>query len=101
MRYYDPLYDIEWTLPPFIEKIVHTKEMARLRNIVQGIMPNNLNVLGPLPSRFQHGMGVCFLAQEVVRNNRDKLGGFDMLLPISALLHDAGNPPFSHLSEPF
>ncbi len=100
MLYYDTLYG-EWELPKVIEELVHTKEMARLRNIVQGTLPNNLNILGPLPSRFQHGMGVCYLAQEILKKNQKIKKDFSMLLPVSGLLHDAGNPPFSHLSEPF
>lgn len=101
VKYYDNLYDIEWELPEIIEKIVHTKEMIRLRNIVQGVIPNDLNPMGPLPSRFQHGMGVCYLAQEVLKQNPNVSKDSGMLLPVCALLHDAGNPPFSHLSEPF
>ena len=102
MRYYDALYNVEWELPKIVEKIIHTKEMARLRNITQGIMPNNLNVRGPLPSRFQHSMGVCILAKEVLNQNPKLFeNGSSNLLTVSALLHDAGNPPFSHLSEPF
>src|SRR3989338_4475480 len=100
MRYYDAFYG-EWELPEIVERIIHTKEMARLRNIVQGTLPNNLNVLGPFPSRFQHSMGVCYLAQEVLKQNSNVLKDFGMLLLVSALLHDGGNPPFSHLSEPF
>lgn len=99
MIYRDLLYG-NWELPHSIEKLVHTKEMARLRNISMSVMPNNLIVSGPIPSRFQHGMGVCFLAT-LVSDRNPNLSEYEMLLPVSALLHDAGNPPFSHLSEPF
>ncbi len=99
MLYCDLLYGT-WKLPPAIEKLAHTKEMARLRNITQSTLPNNLIVEGALPSRFHHGLGVCHLAQIVVNNNRD-LKEYKTLLPVAALLHDAGNPPFSHTSEHF
>ncbi|MEX1064244.1 MAG: HD domain-containing protein [Candidatus Paceibacterota bacterium] len=72
--------------------------MVRLREITQSVLPNCLIHNGPIPSRFQHSMGVCYLAEKVLENYLSEYGH---LLPIAALLHDAGNPPFSHLSEPF
>lgn len=101
MRYPDRLYG-EWKLPRIVERIIHTKEMARSRNIAQSNIPNILSPYGPIPSRFQHGMGVCFLANQAIRANAHMLSEREQaLLLVSALLHDTGNPPFSHLSEPF
>ncbi len=74
--------------------------MVRLRKITQSVMPNYLIPDGPIPSRFQHGMGVYYLATKVLENNRS-LKYFNLILPIAGLLHDAGNPPLSHLGEHF
>lgn len=64
MLWRDPLYG-DWELPDFIEDLVHTSEMARLRGITQDVLPNRL-----LPycmhSRFEHGLGVCFLAFKIL-----------------------------------
>ncbi|MFY9461989.1 MAG: hypothetical protein WAP51_02185 [Candidatus Sungiibacteriota bacterium] len=99
MTYCDPFYG-EWELPPAIEKLVHTKEMVRLRNITQSVMPNSLMPCGTIPSRFHHGLGACFLSTILLKAN-PALKDYEALLPVAALLHDAGNPPFSHLSEYF
>lgn len=99
MVYRDPLYG-EWELPSFLEKIIHTKEMARLRNIAQAVMPNALMPYGTIPSRFHHGLGAAFLAMIVLKNN-PALAEYKKIFPVAALLHDAGSPPFSHLSEHF
>ena len=99
MQYRDVLYG-PWELPEVIEKLMRTKQMARLRNITQSTLPNGLIVEGPMPSRFHHGLGVCYLASLVVRHNQ-ALSDYKGLLLVAALLHDAGNPPFSHLSEHF
>lgn len=100
MRYYDVLYG-EWDLPAVIEDIVKTPEMNRLRHITQAVMPNNLMTYGGVPSRFHHGMGVCYLMSLVIKNNARHFGHIAPLLLSAALLHDAGNSPFSHLGEHF
>lgn len=99
MRYNDPLYG-EWELPECIERLVHTEEMVRMRGITQAVIPNRLMPFGPFPSRFEHGLGVCLLAELVLKKN-PHLKDYEVLLPAAALLHDAGNPPFAHLSEHF
>src|SRR3989338_9730345 len=99
MIYKDVLYG-EWELPEFLKKISQTKEMARLRGITQSSIPNTMNPCGAIPSRFHHGLGVAYLATKVSEKN-PQISDYAVLLRASALLHDAGNPPFSHLSEPF
>ena len=100
MPYYDPLYG-EWNPPPIVEALIHTPLMARLRRITQSVLPNELIPDGPIPSRFQHCMGAAYLATRVVEENPHLPEDIKTLLPVAAVLHDAGNPPFSHLSEPF
>lgn len=100
MKYYDVLYG-EWELPPIIEDLCQTKEMNRLRHITQAVAPNNVMPYGFIPSRFHHGMGVCYLIFRVLKNNARHFGHIAPLLLSAALLHDAGNSPFSHLGEHF
>ncbi len=99
MKHKDTLYG-DWELPVFIKRLVTTKEMVRLRNITQAVLPNDFMPYGPIPSRFQHGLGVARLSMAVLENN-PQLSDFNVLLPVAALLHDAGNPPLSHLGEHF
>ncbi len=97
MNYRDFLYG-DWELPDYIEALVHTKEMMRLRNISQDVLPHFLLPCA-IPNRFQHSMGVCHAANLVMAHN-PCLGEYEKrLLLISALLHDAGNTPFSHVGE--
>jgi len=100
MRYRDLLYG-EWELPEIIERLVETPEMARLRGITQDSVPNCLNMYGPMPNRFQHDLGVAYLASHVFLGNLHLVEEYSHLLPAAALLHDAGSPPFSHMGEYF
>ncbi|MDO8482489.1 MAG: hypothetical protein Q7S86_01560 [bacterium] len=99
MIYKDLLYG-SWELPDFIERLVHTTEMVRLRKISQVVLPNSIYPFGPMASRFQHGLGVCRLAMLVMENNPE-LSEYTKKLPVAGLLHDAGNPALSHLAEYF
>ncbi|MEK7561024.1 MAG: HD domain-containing protein [Patescibacteria group bacterium] len=100
MRYWDPLYG-EWELPEILARLARTREMQRLRGITQSDLPNFLLLRGPMPSRFQHGLGVAYLACLLFAHNRHLVDEYLPLLPAAALLHDAGSPPFSHLGEHF
>lgn len=99
MKHQDTLYG-EWELPDFLKQLITTREMVRLRNIAQSVLPNDLMPYGPIPSRFQHGLGVARLSMAVLENN-PQLSDYQTLLPAASLLHDAGNPPLSHLGEHF
>ena len=99
MFYKDPLYGY-WELPDFIEELLHTKELVRLRKISQVCLPNSFTLRGPMPNRTQHGLGVCRLSMCVLENNPN-LEKYKRVLPIAAILHDAGNSALSHLGEHF
>jgi len=99
MEYFDHLYG-KWTPPQFLQRLIQTREMARVRKISQSVTPNNLNPRGPIPNRFQHGMGVAFLGLRVLESNPE-LADYGILLPVACLYHDAGNSALSHLAEPF
>lgn len=98
MRYRDRLYG-EYELPDFIGELAATSEIQRLKDVSQDVLPQSF-IKWNVPSRFEHSMGVVKLGMEVLNNNPGIASVGDLLL-VSALLHDAGNPPLSHLAEPF
>lgn len=100
MYHHDVLYG-SWEVPSIIEDLIHTKESARMRRISQSTIPHAISPKGPMANRFEHGMGVAFLAEKAIGQNEKIDEKNANLLRASALLHDAGNPPFSHLSEYF
>lgn len=98
MYWRDPLYGV-YKFPSFISDIFKTKGFNRLRGISQDVLPNEFLPFR-VPSRHEHCFGVCCLMFEVLEKNPE-LKDLEILLPVAALLHDAGNPPLSHLSERF
>ena len=98
MRYADTLYG-EFEVPEYIGRLMETETMTRLNHVLQDMLPHGV-MPWQVPSRFEHCVGVMRLAMEVVKHN-PRLADHEPLLLVSALLHDAGNPAFSHLSEPF
>jgi len=98
MMYQDTLYGT-FKVPDFIEELAATPYLQRLHRVSQDTLPMFM-VAHPTPSRFEHSMGVMRLGMEILKHNPDLLGDQKLILA-SALLHDAGNPPFSHLAEPF
>ncbi len=94
----DPYYGEIEIAPQFIP-LISSELGNRARNITMGTVPNWLMPLGPLPNRFQHGLGVYHLAQIVAENNELESERANLLCAAS-LMHDWGNPPFAHLSEP-
>lgn len=100
MEWHDALYG-SWHLPEVVERLVLTDRAIRMHDITQSVMPNPFLPYGPIPSRFAHGLGVCRLAVEVLAEHPELTDRYGDLLPVAAFLHDAGSPPFSHLTEPF
>lgn len=102
IKHRDPLYGVEWSLPEVISRLLETKLCVRYRNITQSASPASMIAMGALPSRCLHGLGVAYLAELVLEKNSKLLPiDFRKHFMTAAFLHDAGNPPFSHLSEPF
>ena len=100
MRILDQLYG-PWELPEVLAQLMQTKTAERMRDISMSVKPNELLIYGPLPSRCQHGLGAARLAQVVLEANPALSDHKRNLLLASAFLHDAGNPPFAHMAEPF
>lgn len=88
----DPIHGIikieEWML-----KIIDTPQFQRLRRIKQ-LGFANLVYPGANHTRFEHSIGVAYLAEKI----REKLDLEDDVVA-AALIHDIGHAPFSHCSE--
>lgn len=97
MIYQDDLYGVIWELPPIAEHLMKTKEVSRLERVSLGVLPAGMNPF-PLTNRFLHSMGVCYLAYLVLEQNPMFETHRNLFLAAS-LLHDAGSPGLSHLTE--
>lgn len=84
-------------LNEFEVKVMDEPQFQRLRRIKQlGLI--NLIYPGANHSRFEHSIGTMHLASKLA--NHLELSEEDIdLVRISALLHDIGHGPFSHVSE--
>lgn len=90
----DPIHGyIEIT--PYIEKLLDTGVVQRLRNVKQ-LGWTNLVYPGANHTRFEHSLGTYYLAsrlgQALSEEERREI-------EIAALLHDVGHGPYSHDSE--
>lgn len=99
VNFFDPLYGHikiwKWLLPLF-----HTKLAQRAREITMGTVPNQFRQTGYLPSRFHHGIGVAYLADQVRLKNSIRGDEYEVRLQyVAGLMHDWGNSPFAHLVE--
>lgn len=91
-------------LPDICIKIINTIEFQRLREIYQlgacyYVFP------GACHKRFEHSIGVCYLAGELISNIKEKQPELEIdnrvieLVQIAGLCHDLGHGPFSHLFD--
>lgn len=98
MRYQDIVYgSIE--IPDDVVDLFQTDLLLRLRGISQDSMPAEYLPSCTVPNRFQHGIGVWWLATRLTK--KPEFAHLARILPIAGLLHDAGNTPFSHVGEVF
>jgi len=104
----DPIHDLIRIECPFAVEVINSQPMQRLRR-VKHLGLAHLVYPGAEHSRFSHSLGVFHLAQlamETMNQNMRALGkegGFSetqkTLVRLTALLHDVGHGPFSHMFE--
>jgi HD superfamily phosphohydrolase len=98
MKYLDPLYG-QIAIDSKKLKLFQTRALARLRDISLSAVPPLALPSGNIASRFEHSVGVSFLAE--ILSQRKDFKSQSKNLFLASLLHDAGSPPFSHVTEPF
>ncbi|MGL4669868.1 MAG: HD domain-containing protein [Methanobacteriaceae archaeon] len=82
----------------FEKEVLDSPQLQRLRHIKQlGLI--SLVYPGANHSRFEHSIGTMYLASKIANHLNLDEDEKDMVR-ISALLHDTGHGPFSHVSEP-
>lgn len=92
-------------LEPLFLKFIDTEEFQRLRDLKQlGLA--DMVFPGAVHTRFEHSLGVYWLAGQAVHKLRTDQGSelgidpFDIrTVKLAGLLHDVGHGPFSHLFE--
>jgi HD superfamily phosphohydrolase len=90
-------------------QIIDTPEFQRLRRIKQmGV--NHYVYPGTVHTRFEHSIGVCYIAGEFIRKLQhddvneeiiEILEEHELNVKIAALCHDLGHGPFSHVYDSF
>ncbi|MDV3205381.1 MAG: HD domain-containing protein [Weeping tea tree witches'-broom phytoplasma] len=101
----DPIYGYIFFDYVFLEELINTSFFQRLRRIRQlGCV--NIVFPGAEHSRFTHSLGVYELARRFLENNRFQLAKAmvfsfrdELILLVSALLHDVGHGSYSHVFE--
>ncbi len=84
-----------------IVDLIDTKEFQRLRRIHQ-LGVTNFTFQGAEGSRFCHSVGVMHVASKLIEHLEDKgeeMRDLRALILASALLHDVGHGPYSHVTE--
>ncbi|EOY00448.1 HD domain-containing metal-dependent phosphohydrolase family protein isoform 2 [Theobroma cacao] len=92
-------------LDPFFLKLVDTEQFQRLRDLKQ-LGLTHMVYPGAVHSRFEHSLGVYWLAGEAVHTIKAHQGSEINIerndirtVKLAGLLHDVGHGPFSHLFE--
>jgi hypothetical protein len=100
MIIHDPLYGC-FAIPEYLTRLVVTPEVRRLSQISLVNTPSpSLPALGEI-RRYSHTLGVLYLCQTCRSSQHSSQYSEDewRALEASALVHDAGTPPFAHLLE--
>ncbi|CAF3733659.1 unnamed protein product [Rotaria sp. Silwood1] len=99
----DPIHgsiELHWLLV----KIIDTPEFQRLRRLKQ-LGASYYVYPGACHQRFEHSIGTCYLAGELLMHLRQKQPELNitekdsLCVQMAALCHDLGHGPFSHMFE--
>jgi len=91
-------------IPDYCVDIIDTVEFQRLRNLKQ-LGFTNYVFSGATHSRFEHSIGVCYIAGEWAKHLQNKhpelmiVNAEIAMVQIAGLIHDLGHGPFSHTFE--
>ncbi|KAG7396646.1 hypothetical protein PHYBOEH_001979 [Phytophthora boehmeriae] len=92
------------TFEPLCMRIIDTLQFQRLRNLHQ-LGSANFVYIGATHSRFEHSLGVAYLAENMLESIRTHqpwlpITKTDVLcVKIAGLCHDLGHGPFSHVFD--
>ena len=97
MVLYDRIYGkIEF--PAIIEQVLDCPGLLRLRRVGQANIPFARFPSFAYTSRYEHSVGVCYLA--AIAAKKMELSFKDEIeLMLACLYHDIGTPPFAHATE--
>jgi hypothetical protein len=98
MYYLDPLYG-QLDISKNEISLYQTEALARLRDVSLSAVPPFTWPAGNVASRFEHSVGVAFLAKKLCKKEDFKDYAEDLYF--ASLFHDVGSPPFSHITEVF
>ncbi|KAG6956541.1 hypothetical protein JG688_00011366 [Phytophthora aleatoria] len=92
------------TFEPICMRIIDTLQFQRLRNLHQ-LGAANFVYIGATHSRFEHCLGVAYLAEKMIESIRSHQPWLPIAkedvtcIKIAALCHDLGHGPFSHVFD--
>ncbi len=81
--------------------LIDAKEFQRLRRIHQ-LGVTSFTFQGAEGSRFTHSIGAMYVAYKFINSlaaHQSQINEYKALILVSALLHDLGHGPFSHVTE--
>jgi HD superfamily phosphohydrolase len=103
MHFFDPLYG-KVSIPSYCHAIADSRQFRRLQYLRQlGLC--HLSFPGGNHTRFEHSIGAFHLATRICvalgrsRFKKSEQERLRRLIQVSALCHDIGHGPFSHMSE--
>ena len=102
---FDPIHGFI-SISPLLQLFIDTPEFQRLRDLKQ-LGATYFVYPSATHTRFEHSIGVCHLAGELLRNLKKNQPTLNIknntleLVQIAALVHDIGHGPFSHLYDDY